>query len=121
MAVAGRFELAGLFNDAMDAYTEGERVLGRTWVWPAQLQVAYTRCGAASRLRRLLCDRVLYEAANGATFWRYAGSLAAYEEFLADLLARLDEVADASMAGVNAFAELENPLYRVEGVYHVRD
>ncbi len=68
MAVADRFGLTSLFNDTMDAYMDGERVLNRTWIWGSHLQVAYTRCGPSSSLRELLCDRVLFEAANDATF-----------------------------------------------------
>ena len=82
--------------------------------------MAYTRCGPSSPLRELLCDRVLFEAANDATFWRYTGSLSAHEDFLADLLARLDRMANLSTAGVNAFMELENPLYLIGGEYHAR-
>lgn len=120
IAMADKFGWISLFNDAVDAYMDGERVLGRRWIWLAHLEVAYTKCGPSSLLRRLLCDRVLFEATNGSTFWRYAGALSRYEDFLADLLERLDRVANLSVAGVNAFMELDNPLYRMGGEYHAR-
>ena len=118
MAVADQVRCGRLFNAAVDAYMAGERALGRRrWLALAHVELAYTRCGPLLPLRRLLCDRVLFEATTRSAFWRYHAMLSERDEFLADLLARLDCLACASVA--NPFMVLDDPLDREPGAYHV--
>jgi hypothetical protein len=117
MAVADRLRCGALYNEAVDAYADGERALGRAWLSLAHVEVAYTKCRPLSPVRRLLCDRVLYEATNRSTFWRYRELLSEREDFLADMLALLDRLARTS--GINPFMVLDDPLDRGVYAYHV--
>jgi hypothetical protein len=108
-----------LFNAAIDAYLDGERLMNRRLVPLAHLHVAYTKCCETSPLRRFLSDMVHFEVKTCLTHSRYLEFAQGCEDFLADLFRRLDM--KAWIPGRHPYAELRNPL-RVRGcLYHYHE
>ncbi|GAB1310892.1 Kelch repeat and BTB domain-containing protein 7 [Madurella fahalii] len=105
-----------LFNAAMDAYLDGERLMRRTFVPLAHLQVAYTKCCETSPFRRLLFDMVHYEATIYKTHWRYLELSLTCGDFVADLLRRLDH--EAWVPGKPPYDKLADPLENRSCIYH---
>lgn len=108
-----------LFNAAMDAYLDGERLMIRPFVPLAHLQVAYTKCCATSAFRRLLFDMVHYETTTRKTHSRYLEFSQDCDGFLADLFARLDQ--QAWVPGEPPYKEMSSPLSAGSCIYHRHD
>ncbi|KXX74335.1 Kelch repeat and BTB domain-containing protein 7 [Madurella mycetomatis] len=108
-----------LFNAAMDAYLDGERLMIREFVPLAHLQVAYTKCCATSAFRRLLFDRVYFEVTTYKTHLRYLELSQTCEDFLADLFTRLDQ--QAWVPGELPYTNMTSPLSVRSCIYHRHD
>lgn len=94
---------------------DGERAMRRRLISLSHIRVAYTECPHSSPFRSLLCDRVHFDGTTHATFSRYFEELHRFDEFLLDLLERLD---DQPKVPVRQVLELGDPLEAEKCVYH---